>query len=30
MIVLYSNPCFNEACYKGTALYFDNMAERNF
>ena len=21
MTVLYSNPCFNEVCYKGTALY---------
>ena len=21
MTVLYINPCFNEECYKGTALY---------
>ena len=22
MTVLYPNPCYNEVCYKGTALYF--------
>ena len=22
MMVLYPNPCYNEVCYKGAALYF--------
>ena len=22
MMELYPNPCYNEVCYKGTALYF--------
>ena len=23
MTILYPNPCYNEVCYKGTALYYD-------
>ena len=23
MTVLYPNPCYNEVCYKGTALYME-------
>ena len=29
MTLLYPNPCYNEVCYKGTALYYNRRDSHN-
>ena len=30
MTVLYPNPCYNELCYKGTAIYYIHINDTTF
>ena len=30
MMELYPNPCYNEVCYKGTALYFIKVLRSDY